>query len=100
MIDEYEVVMTQKASSDFAQIYLYLAYVLMRPDLASKIEKRLADKINSVSYMPKRFREFGFEECRVATVKYYKIIYCISESDKKVYILKIIYSLNDKETLS
>ena len=100
MTDEYEVVMTQKATSDFAQIYLYLVYVLMRPDLANKVEERLLSKINSLSYTPRRFREFGSGECRVAAVKYYKIIYCINEIDKKVYILKIIYSLSDTETLS
>ena len=95
MSDEYEIIITQKAEDDFTQIYFHLAYVLLRPDLANNVKEKIQNKINGLSYMPYRFREYGIDDLRIALVPFYKIIYSVSEIEKKVFIVRIIYSLSD-----
>ena len=44
-------------------------------------------------------KEYGIDDLRIALVPFYKIIYSVSEIEKKVFIVLIIYSLSDDTNL-
>ena len=92
----YNIEISSHAEPDLRDIYEYIAFKLFSPKAAARQLMRLKAGIMSLDQMPKRFRayqkELGFSKgLRVMPVDKFLIFYIPSESDKKVYIVRVIY---------
>ena len=92
----YKIEISAHAESDLRDIYEYIAFKLFSPKAAAAQLVRLKAGIMSLDQMPKRFRAYQKEPwyskgLRVMPVDKFLVFYIPSESDKKVYIVRVIY---------
>jgi len=95
---QYAVKITDRALNDMTAIYEYIATNLQAPDTAMEQYDRIADRIESLSEFPKRYkllesqpeREMGF---RQMTVDSYSAIYVVEGIC--VTVLRVLYSSSD-----
>ena len=92
----YKIEISAHAESDLRDIYEYIAFKLFSPKAAAAQLVRLKAGIISRDQMPKRFRAYQKEPwyskgLRVMPVDKFLVFYIPSESDKKVYIIRVIY---------
>jgi len=94
----YQVKITDKALTDMAEIYEYIAGNLIVPDTAMKQYERIADGIESLSEFPERCNLFDSQperdlRLRLLLVDNYSAIY-VAEGDC-VTVLRVLYSSSD-----
>ena len=92
----YKIEISGHAESDLRAIYEYIAFKLFSPKAATRQLMRIKTGIMSLDQMPKRFRAYQKEPwcskgLRVMPVDKFLIFYIPSGSDKKVYIVRVIY---------
>lgn len=91
----YEIIITAPADKDLNDIADYIAIDLKEPETALKQIKRIADKIYSLDYMPKKYAVIADEYLsikgyRLAKCDEYLIFYRIEE--KRIHIIRALYS--------
>lgn len=96
-MDVYEIIMTVDAADDLIELRDYIAEVLLAPDTALAYIRMLREKIGTLGVMPERNKCLDDEPwrsrgIRKMMVKNFVIYYRIEESDKRVYVLNIIYA--------
>ena len=99
-MEQYEVIITQKALSDMEKIYNHIAYVLLAPQNAMEQYNRIAAAILKLKNMPKRFRIMDSEiehskGLRRMLVDKYFIFYVVNEDN--VIVTNVLYSASDIE---
>ena len=92
----YKIEISGHAESDLKDIYEYMAFQLRSPKAAARQLMKLKAGIMSLDQMPKRYRAYQKEPwyskgLRVMPVGKFLIFYIPSESDKKVYIIRVMY---------
>ena len=96
----YSVEMTDSAVSDLREIYDYIKRHLFEPDTAARQRERIKAAILGLSFMPQRhslvsdgyLREQGVRFCPVDN---YLIFYVVSDIERKVIVLRVLYSRRD-----
>jgi len=100
----YSVEVTDSAVSDLREIYDYIKLHLFEPDTATRQRERIRGAILGLSSMPKRhslisdgyLREQGIRFCPVDN---YLIFYVVSEIERKVIVLRVLYSRRDWQVI-
>lgn len=92
----YEVILTSKAKNELNHIYNYIYKSLIAKKAADDFLAKLKNSILRLETMPKScsiINEISTlkREYRKLIVSNFLIIYRIDETNKKVYILKIVY---------
>ena len=100
-MDVYEIIMTVDAADDLIELRDYIAEVLLAPDTALAYIRMLREKIGAPGVMPGRNKYLDDEPwrsrgIRKMIVKNFVIYYRIEESDKRAYILNIIYAKREQ----
>ncbi len=98
----YKVKISPQAREHLNQIRDYIAFELLLPSTAKKILELIHDKIGSLSTFPERnplIREepWGKKGIRKIIVKNFYVYYMISESEKTVKVIAIIYGKRDQD---
>jgi len=98
----YKIEISGHAESDLKDIYEYIAFKLFSPKAAARQLMKLKAGIMSLDQMPKRYRVYQKEPwyskgLRVMPVGKFLIFYIPSESDKKVYIIRVMYGRKNIE---
>ena len=101
----YKVVYTEKAISDLDDIFRYIAYVLLEPEIAKRQVSELMDGIDSLETMPKRHplsneKRLREKKVRVLPVNHYNVYYGFEDKSQTVNIFRIIYRSRNSFSLS
>jgi toxin ParE1/3/4 len=96
----WKIAYSGKARQDLRSIYEYIANELCVPDTAAKQARRILQNIKSLSEMPLRYRLYVDEPwhsmgLRFFPVDNYLVFYLPKETDKIVYIVRIMYGGRD-----
>ena len=97
----YEIIMTSDSVADLIELRDYIAVTLSAPETALKYIQRIRSEIGMLSKMPERNKTVDEEPwhsrgLRRVIVKNFIVYYRIDESEKKVYILAVIYGKRDQ----
>lgn len=93
----YSVQLTQPAEKDLLGIYAYISQILKEPRTAARIYRSIRKEILPLSTMPERcpviceppYAEIGV---RKLLVENYIVFYLVSQLDRTVTILRILYN--------
>lgn len=96
----WEVAYSEKVRQDLRSIYEYMADGLCAPNTVAKQAGRILQHIKSLSEMPLRYRLYEDEPwhsmgLRFFPVDNYLVFYLPKETDKMVYIVRIMYGVQD-----
>ena len=109
-MNAWEVVYTEQAERDLRDIYEYIAFSLLEPDIAKDQTRRIMEAAAGLDQMPMRFRLYEKDPwhskgLRVLPVDNYLAFYLPVESKKTVAVIRIMYGgrniekqLNQTET--
>ena len=97
---KYEIILTQQAETDLRDIYEYIAFTLLEPEIASRQLDRLEKGILSLDEMPKRFRIFEKEPwysrgLRQMPIDHFIVFYVPGTEDTTIHIIRILYGGRD-----
>lgn len=102
----FNVVYTSEARQDLRDIYEYIAYELLVPEIASGQVDRIMKAARSLEQMPMRYRLYEEEPwhsqgLRFLPVDNYLIFYLSDETNNVVNIIRVMYGGRDvKKQLS
>ena len=94
---EYEVRITLQAQAHLREIRDYIAQKLLAPEAAKNTVQRLGTVMASLSQMPNRVplieeEPWRSEGVRVRAVRNFLIYFWVSEAEKTVQIIAVIYA--------
>jgi len=97
-MEQYEVLISDKANEDMDGIYTYIAETLLEPVTAANQYDRIADAILSLEIMPERIRLMDSEPerskgLRPLIVDNYTVFFVIHA--ETVRIARVLYSASD-----
>lgn len=96
----YEVFSTRAANRDMMKAADHIEFVLHNPQAADELLEEAGIKISSLSEFPQRYavvddsvlKSWGI---RFLQVRNYLAFYVVSESEKRVYIVRFLYGKRD-----
>lgn len=96
----YEVFSTRAADRDILNAADYIEYVLHNPQAADALLEEVDNKIKSLSDYPERCAIVSdpilkLRQIRIIQVKNYLAFFVVSESDRRVYIVRFLYGRRD-----
>ena len=96
----YEVFSTRAADRDILKAADYIEFVLHNPQAADALLDEIEMKINSLSENPERYAVVSDPvlkswQIRFIQVKNYLAFYVISESERRVYVVRFLYERRD-----
>lgn len=99
-MESYKVLMTQSATQDLTGISSYIAHELKEPPLAKKLVRKIRASVMSLAELPLRHALVSDENLaaqgfRKTMVDNYIIFYIVSERNKTVAVVRILYGRRD-----
>ena len=97
MIEPYEIIVTSDANDDLAALRDYIAVTLAARETARSYILAIRKEIASLAVMPERVKLVDTEPWRTrgfrrVLVRNFFVYYRIDETEKRVYILNVIYA--------
>ena len=94
----YKIHLTEQARQDLREIYEYIAFALLEPEIARKVRKRITDKLYSLKETPEMYAVYQEEPwksrgLRRINIENYSGFYLIE--GKNVQVIRILYSGRD-----
>lgn len=101
MIEPYEIIVTSDANDDLAALRDYIAVTLAARETARSYILAIRKEIASLAVMPERVKLVDTEPWRTrgfqrVLVRNFFVYYRIDETEKRVYILNVIYARRDQ----
>ncbi len=101
---KYRVLMTEPAANDLQEVVRYIAGELREPTTAQKLVGKIRDAIMSLAEMPSRHplvadEVLAAKGIRKLPVENYIVFYVVSEEDKTVTVVRILYGRRNWEHL-
>ncbi|MBR3737188.1 MAG: type II toxin-antitoxin system RelE/ParE family toxin [Eubacterium sp.] len=98
----YQIYYSDKARNDLRSIYEYITYELLVPDTAANQIRSITQAARSLEEMPLRYSVYDAQPwksigIRTITVGNYLLFYLVSEKEKTVNIVRIIYGARNLE---
>lgn len=95
-MESHQVLMTQKAAQDLKNIYSYIADDLREPSIAKKLTDKIKASVKNLAKLPLRHalvadKDLAAQGIRKLIVNNYIIFYIVSEKDKAVTVVRILY---------
>ena len=95
-MDKYSVKILPKAATELDEIYAYICYSKLAPEVAKKQINRIKESIIDLGLFPKSLQErlegcFAGKGYRQLLVDNYVVIFRIDENQKIVYVVTIQY---------
>jgi len=96
----YYIQITEPAEKDLYEIGAYLLKELLEPETARKVISKIANGINSLEDMPLRNalvadERLAYKGIRKIMVDNYIVFYIVTEENKTVTIIRILYGRRD-----
>lgn len=102
-MNSWKIVYTEHAENDLRDIYEYIAFSLLEPEIAKKQARRIIDAVAKLKKMPLRFQSYdkapwNNKGMRVMSINNYIVFYLPVESRKSVVVIRIMYGGRDIDT--
>jgi toxin ParE1/3/4 len=102
-MNSWEVVYTEHAENDLRDIFEYIAFSLLEPEIAKKQTRRIIDAVAQLNRMPLRFQIYdkapwNSKGLRVMPIDNYLVFYLPVESRKTIVVIRIMYGGRDIDT--
>jgi addiction module RelE/StbE family toxin len=99
-MENYQVFMTRSATQDLKGISSYIAYDLKEPSVAKKLVEKIKASVMCLAKLPLRHNLVSDENLaaqgfRKTMMDNYIIFYIVSEKDKTVTVMRILYGRRD-----
>lgn len=99
---QYEIEVTEQAEKDLNAILEYISVELQVPEIAIAQLKRIQESIFALAKMPERGaivkREpWKSRQVRFLPVDHFLVYYFIHKTEKKVFIVRVLYGRRDQE---
>lgn len=99
-MNSWKIAYTEHAENDLRDIYEYIAYALLEPEIAKKQTRRIINAISKLSMLPLRYQlcekeQWHCKGIRVMPIDNYLAFYLPLESQNTVFINRIMYSGRD-----
>ena len=99
-MNSWEAVYTEHAENDLRDIYEYIAFSLLEPEIAKRQARRIIDAVAKLNRMPLRFKIYDkvpwkSNGMRVMPIDNYLAFYLPVESRKTVVVIRIMYGGRD-----
>lgn len=99
-MSNWKVLYTEQAERDLREIFEYIAFSLLEPEIAKKQARRIINRIAKLNVMPLRYPLYEKEPwnskgLRVLPVDNYLAFYLPVESQNAVVIIRIMYGGRD-----
>jgi addiction module RelE/StbE family toxin len=96
----YSIQITEPAEKDLYEIGVYISKELLEPETAKKVVSRIAKGISTLEEMPLRNalvadERLAYKGIRKIIVNNYIVFYIVTEENKTVTIIRILYSRRD-----
>jgi len=100
LIDKYTILLTWTFEKEFEEILIYIKYKLKEPKIAKKIYKKVISEINSLQFMPERYKRVQIksdkaQNIRKMIINNYVIIYEVDNNYGQVFILHIFHTFQN-----
>lgn len=100
----YRILMTEPAADDLQQIIDYIAKELREPVTARSLAGRIKEAVLSLAGMPARHtpvtdEHLAAQGIRKLPVENYIVFYVVSEMDKTVTVIRILYGRREWKPL-
>lgn len=100
----YQILITRSAATDLWRIIEFVAKQSLEPALAQQLFDRIKNAIMGLDQMPTRYTLVTNDHLaalgiRKLAIDKYLVFYRVSESDKSVYVLRILHGRRDWEQL-
>lgn len=97
---QYKIFLTEPAVDDLKEIVAYISNELREHSIAQKLLGKIKEAIMSLSDMPVRYalvsdKRLALQGVRKLMVDNYIVFYIISEKEKLVTIIRILYGRRD-----
>lgn len=97
---KYTIKFSKKSKEDIAQIVNYISDTIKEPQIAKSYANLFFSEINSLHIFPKRNpivkgKSLADTERRKFKVKNYVVLYLVNESEKTVFIERVVYGASD-----
>lgn len=104
MSDAYSVSYSAEARSDLKEIYSYIAFTLMAPDIAESQVNRIRKIIRSLDLMPSRNPVVDWEPWKSmgmhkVPVDNFVVFYTVDVNSLVVTVIRIVYGGRDIKSL-
>lgn len=99
-MNKYNIIITEPAEIDLKEIGRYISKELLEPVIALKMIEKIGTSILNLEQMPQRNslvidERLRNQGVRKVVVDNYIIFYVISEKDKQIFIVRILYGRRD-----
>lgn len=99
-MESYKVFMTESATQDLNGLSSYIAHDLKEPLVAKKLVEKIKASVMSLTKLPLRHNlildeNLAAQGLRKIMVDNYLIFYIVSEKDKTVSVVRILYGRRD-----
>lgn len=96
----FKIQYTETARRDLRNVYVYIAYNLLVPDIATGQVQKIMREIRKLDGMPMRFKLYEDEPWHSKGLRFFSVnnylVFCLpKEQENTVYIIRIIYSGRD-----
>ncbi|MDD3890171.1 MAG: type II toxin-antitoxin system RelE/ParE family toxin [Syntrophomonadaceae bacterium] len=101
-MSEWKVVYSEQAERDLHNIFEYIAFSLLEPEIAKNQSRRIMDAVAKLNKMPLRYPLYEREPwhskgLRVLPVDNYLVFYLPVETKTTVAVIRIMYGGRDIE---
>ena len=99
-MSRYNIEITEPAENDLYEIGSYIVEELLEPDIAKKVINKIGDAILSLEDMPLRNgvvadEKLALQAIRKIFVDNYIVFYIVTEENKTVTIVRILFGRRD-----
>lgn len=100
MSDSYSVVYSPEALDDLREIYSYIAFTLLVPEIAEKQVNRIRKEVRSLDFMPSRYSLVDWEPWKSmgmhkVPVDNFVVYYTVNDDSRTVTVIRIFYGGRD-----
>ncbi len=101
---KYSIMITEPAEADLLEIADYIANELKEPSAAQQLMARLVESIFVLEQLPFRYalvsdERLAYQGIRKLAVENYLVFYIVSEKNKLVTIIRILYGKREWNNL-
>ncbi|MCL2811805.1 MAG: type II toxin-antitoxin system RelE/ParE family toxin [Clostridia bacterium] len=98
----YRVQLAEEAKRDLRDIYEYIAFSLLEPEIAMNIKQRIVDELKSLRQMPCRYPIYQEEPWKSRELRRINIgNYCgfFLVAQKSVQVIRVLYGGRDSSSI-
>ncbi len=104
MSSEYKIIYSSESLTDLIDIYNYISFDLLSPEVTVRHNLKIRNKIKTLSLMPERYQLVDWEswrsiKMRSLPIDNFIVFYLVNDKTKTVSIVRIFYAGRNIENI-